>query len=379
MIPFRSSQHIVARTAAVQRTITAAIALIVTANVAIAQHAQQLAPQQLAPQQPFAQQQQPGQPGPQPQQLQAPQQPAPGPQLHPQQQIPQYSQASAPQQPMPQQNPPMPNGHSAGQAAVAGPNPTFTGVTATTVTTAVAASSQISVCQEFHCEYVIDLLFRNQFRQQNGAFGAELAPGLVLSAPPSVNQPGDLELVNVVLLADASPTQGPVLEVVVRNQSQRSIDGFQISVVGVATRVHAQCPTARGLVSQLAAGSVGVFQLQLPATAVSNGPQGQQPVGFETFIVAVDSFDELMESNELNNVRIVRRAELLAMVAPPMTVAHGGPIGLNASPAPPADVALPSTPPVLSPLDSLMQEDSRLETTQPTAVGTMQILLEAHH
>jgi hypothetical protein len=71
----------------------------------------------------------------------------------------------------------------------------------------VAAPSQISLCQEFHCEYVIDLLFRNQFRQQSGAIGTELAPGLMLSAPPSATVPGDLELLNVALLSDGSPTQ----------------------------------------------------------------------------------------------------------------------------------------------------------------------------
>jgi hypothetical protein len=125
---------------------------------------------------------------------------------------------------------------------------------------------------------MIDLLFRNQFRQQAGAFGTELAPGLVLSAAPSAQQPGDLELVNVAMLSDAPPTQGPILEVVVRNQSQRAIADFQISVVGVASQMYAQCPTARGHVSQPGAGSVGLFQLQLPATSVSNGPLGQHRV-----------------------------------------------------------------------------------------------------
>jgi len=377
MTAFRVSPHVAIRTTALQRTITAAITLVVTANAAMAQH-----PQQAAPQQAFAQQQQqlPQQvpsDNLQQQPQQYSQQPAQPSQHVPQQQGPQYSQQNLQfQQPSnPQQSPPFLNAESAGQGI--GPGPAMTPLSVMTVTTSAAASSQISLCQEFDCEYVIDLLFRNQFRQQSGAIGTELAPGLMLSAPPSANLPGDLELLNVALLADGSPTQGPIVEVVVRNNSQVAVESFQISVVGVVGQIHAQCPTSRGLVSCIAAGSVAQFQMQLPVTGISNGSQPQQPAPFDTFVVAIDSFDELLEANELNNVRIVRRAELLAMSAPPMAVAQGIPGILNGPPSPPGDTAIPSTPPVLSPLDSLMQEDSRLETTRPTAVGTMHILLDA--
>ncbi len=380
MTAFRVSPHTTIRTTAFQRTITAAITLVVTANGAMAQQPQQ----QAAPQQAFAQpqqqpqqqfQQQPQQGPPENFQLRPPQSMQPS-QHFPQQQAPQYAQQNLQHQqpPNPQQSPPFLNAEPAGQGT--GPGPAFAAVTATTVTTTVAASSQISLCQEFHCEYVIDLLFRNQFRQQSGAIGTELAPGLMLSAPPSVNLPGDLELLNVALLADGSPTQGPIVEVVVRNNSAIAVDSFQISVVGVVGQMHAQCPTVRGLVSCIAAGSVAQFQMQLPVTGISNGSHGQQPAPFDTLVVAVDSFDELVEANELNNVRIIGRAELLSIAVPPMTVAGGLPVSQNGPLSPPVDMAIPSTPPVLSPLDSLMQEDSRLETTQPTAAGTVQFLVE---
>lgn len=393
MTAFRVAPHVAFGTTALQRTITAAITLVVTANAAMAQHSQQAAPQQAfaQPQQPLQQlpqqpqqqfQQQPQQGPPEnfqqqqpPQSIQQPSQPSHN---FPQQQAPQYSQQNSQlQEPLnpqqnPQQSPQFLNAQSAGQ----GTSPAFAAVAATTVTTTVAASSQISLCQEFHCEYVIDLLFRNQFRQQSGAIGTELAPGLMVSAPPSATVPGDLELLNVALLSDGSPTQGPVVEVIVRNNSQIAVEGFQISVVGVVGQMHAQCPTARGLVSQIAAGSVGQFQMQLPVIEISNGSQAQQPAPFETLVVAIDSFDELLEANELNNVRIIRRAELLAIAGPPMSMAQGIPVAPNGLPSSPADMAIPSTPPSLSPLDSLMQEDSGLETTRPTAVGTVQFLVE---
>ena len=389
MTAFRGSPHVAFGTTALQRTITAAITLVVTANAAMAQHSQQAAPQQAfaQPQQPLQQQQQfqqQPQQGPpenfQPQQLppQSIQQPSQPSHNFPQQQAPQNSQQNSQlQEPLnPQQNPQLSPQFLNAQSAGQGPGPAFAAVAATTVTTTVAASCQIRLCQEFHCEYVIDLLFRNQFRQQSGAIGTELAPGFMLSAPPSATVPGDLELLNVALLSDGSPTQGPVVEVIVRNNSQIAVEGFQISVVGVVGQMHAQCPTARGLVSQIAAGSVGQFQMQLPVIGIPNGSQAQQPAPFETLVVAIDSFDELLEANELNNVRIIRRAELLAIAGPPMSMAQGIPVAPNGLPSSPADIAIPSTPPSLSPLDSLMQEDSGLETTRPTAVGTVQFLVE---
>ena len=389
MTAFRGSPHVAFGTTALQRTITAAITLVVTANAAMAQHSQQAAPQQAfaQPQQPLQQQQQfqqQPQQGPpenfQPQQLppQSIQQPSQPSHNFPQQQAPQNSQQNSQlQEPLnPQQNPQLSPQFLNAQSAGQGTGPAFAAVAATTVTTTVAASCQIRLCQEFHCEYVIDLLFRNQFRQQSGAIGTELAPGLMLSAPPSATVPGDLELLNVALLSDGSPTQGPVVEVIVRNNSQIAVEGFQISVVGVVGQMHAQCPTARGLVSQIAAGSVGQFQMQLPVIGISNGSQALQPAPFETLVVAIDSFDELLEANELNNVRIIRRAELLAIAGPPMSMAQGIPVAPNGLPSSPADMAIPSTPPSLSPLDSLMQEDSGLETTRPTAVGTVQFLVE---
>jgi len=363
MTIFRVSPHVAFGTNALQRTITAAITLVFTANAAIAQHSQPAAPQQAfaQPQQLPPQQQQPLQGPPENLQQQPPQSI---------QQQPQPSQLQQP--PNPQQSPSFLNPDSAGQ----GTGPAFVPVTATKVTTPVATSSQITLCQEFHCEYVIDLLFRNQFRQQSGAIGAELAPGLILSAPPSGNDPGDLELLNVALLSDGSSTQGPIVEVIVRNNSAIAVDNFQISVVGVVGQMHAQCPTVRGLVSCIAAGSVGQFQMQLPVTGISHGSHGQQPAPFETLVVAIDSFDELLEANELNNVRIIRRAELITTAGPPMTMAQGIPVAPNGLASLPADMAIPSTPPLLSPLDSLMQEDSGLETTRPTALGTVQFLVE---
>jgi hypothetical protein len=240
--------------------------------------------------------------------------------------------------------------------------------------------SQIFACQESHCGHVIDLLIRNRLRQQTGTFGAELAPGLVLSAPPAFPQPGDLELLNVSLVSDGTPAQGPVIQLDIRNNSAVAVGCFQISVAGVLGQIHAHSPTIRGTVSQIGAGCVSQFQLQLPASAMALSLSGQQPVPFDTLVVAIDSFDELLEANELNNVRIIRRVELLpvAVVSPvsgiPEVASPAVSPALPDVPAttPPADTAIPSPEQPASPLDSFMLDDGQLETTQPTAAGMVE-------
>lgn len=232
----------------------------------------------------------------------------------------------------------------------------------------------LSVQQDFCCEHVIDLMIRNRMRQQNGAFGTELAPGLVLAASPSANQLGDLELLDVNLVHDGSPTLGPVILVTMRNSSLVPVGNFQISIVGVLGQIHGQCPTVRGLVSQVAAGAVSQFHLQLPPAAMAIGLPGRLSAPFDTIVVAVDSFDELIEGNELNNLRIIRRCDIVpipvASVEVTMPVTQPTPTGLDTPAAkPPADTALPSPAQPESPLDSLMLEDNQLETTQPTASG----------
>ena len=240
----------------------------------------------------------------------------------------------------------------------------------TSATFADPRTSQILGVPESHCGHVIDLLIRNRMRQQSGAVGAELAPGLLLSRSPSANQFGDLELVDVLLVTDGGPGCGPVIQVTVRNTSAVAVGNFQISIVGVLGQIHAHCPTVRGTVTQIPAGGVAPFQLQLPASAMTLGFQGQPTAPFDTVVVAIDSFDELMEANELNNVRIIRRVELLPL-SPPPVVETVAPTLVPAVPetAAPADIAIPSPTPPASPLDGINLEDLQLESTTPTAAG----------
>jgi len=234
-------------------------------------------------------------------------------------------------------------------------------------------TSQILGVPESHCGHVIDLLIRNRMRQQSGAVGTELAPGLLLSGAPSANQFGDLELADVNLVSDGGPGNGPIIQVTVRNAGAFTVGNFQISIVGVLGQIHAHCPTSRGMVTQIPAGTVASFQLQLPASAMAMGFPGQFTAPFDTVVVAVDSFDELMEANELNNVRIIRRGELAPLMPAPVVEVVTSVVTdiapAPSSPTPPADTAIPSPTEPISPLDGIKFEDLQLESTTPTAAG----------
>lgn len=172
------------------------------------------------------------------------------------------------------------------------------------------------------CGHVINMLMINQMRQQNGTTGADFPPGLQFF-PGTTVTPGDIELLGVHLVADGNPQQGPVFQLTIRNGSQYTVDGIRISVVGVLGQIQFHSPTTTAAAPRMEAGAVTEFQIQLPVTCMSMGNNGQSAAAFDTLVVAVDSFDELIESNELNNVQILKRAEIGPLVAVVTTSAPG--------------------------------------------------------
>ena len=173
--------------------------------------------------------------------------------------------------------------------------------------------SQVLGLPTSFCGHVIHLLMANQMRQQSGYAGSEL-----LNAPPfffpNSTTAGDIELLGVQLVADGNPQQGPVFQLSLRNNSTYSIEGIRISIVGVLGQIQVHSPTSTSTCPKIESNAVGVLQIQLPATSMSMSSGGQGVSSFETLVVAIDSFDELIETNELNNVQILKRAEI-----PPVT------------------------------------------------------------
>jgi hypothetical protein len=218
-------------------------------------------------------------------------------------------------------------------------------------------TSQVLGIPTSYCGHVINLLMTNRMRQSFGNAGSHTAS--VYAPHLSVGlTPGDLELLCVQLVSDGDPCNGPVFEISMRNNSQIPIGNFRISVVGVLGRIHMHAPTATIRIPRMDAGCETQVQVQLPVTCMSMGAPGQL-CQFDTLIVAVDSFDELLECNELNNVQILTRADIPLLVeaaaVPPVVVES-----VPAQPLPSApNTVVPQTPQekTPSPLDDIDLDD----------------------
>jgi len=229
-------------------------------------------------------------------------------------------------------------------------------------------TSQVLGIPSSHCGHVINLLLHNRVRQQAGHLrGTPQIQMANLSVPLT---PGDLELLCVHLVCDGDKTKGPVFQVSLRNNSQIPIGDFRISLVGVRGQIHVHSPTATVHVTRLEAGQESQIQIQLPVTCMAMGLVNQQ-APFDTLIVAVDSFDELLECDELNNVQILKRCDIGLLVAEAEEVPVVDSVPAPSTPAPSAPSAtVPAVPEKVapSPLDEIDVDKLGLETAQGAAV-----------
>ncbi|QEG38439.1 hypothetical protein [Roseimaritima ulvae] len=185
---------------------------------------------------------------------------------------------------------------------------------------AVPAAAQYPASNNVHnvlgsqrsCAHVIDLMLRygsggvKNYPATGGliqptAFGPALVPHTEL---------GDLQLVSVTAVSDGDATCGPSFAVTVRNDSHRDVCDFHITIVGVLHRIHPWSPTTVHCVEKICAGQTVECQISLPVEALSMGRAGAQVLCFQTLVVAVDSYDQLLECDESNNVSVLTAADL---------------------------------------------------------------------
>lgn len=219
------------------------------------------------------------------------------------------------------------------------------------------ASQPSLTAMNFDCGHVIQLLIANKFRQNTFQNGTELAPGVLLGSPwePRI---GDLELLGVHCDGTVDPRNGPVFEVTLRNNSQETLEHVTLSAVAVLGQIHGQSPTSVVSISQIGAAETITVRIQLPASSMVMGPVGSVVQPFEMLVVAVDSFDELIESNELNNVSILRRGEIPMI---PVTVVAPADSSVNPQLAVPSQPS--SVPAIAAPEES--KPDSPLDAIDP--------------
>jgi hypothetical protein len=211
------------------------------------------------------------------------------------------------------------------------------------------------------CGHVIDLLLRNRFRRQ---VAAEMGSVPAFPHHPAMigAVPSDLELLEIQLISDGNAEQGPVFQINFRNVGRLPAHDFRISLVGVLGRIDITSPTTTVHVRRLEAGQTASLQIQLPPSAMAITPFGGDPLPFDKLVVALDSFDELIESNELNNVTILKRAEIQAFVVESAPIAEQKP-ALNTAPSP---APKEETPP--SPLDKIDLDELDLDDADEAAV-----------
>ncbi len=167
------------------------------------------------------------------------------------------------------------------------------------------------------CGHVIDMLMQQHLHAQFfGDSGQNLQqPASIVGfdqfGRPIVNRLGDLRLLDVEMIADATPEMGPLYEVTLLNDSVRPAEDFRVSLVAVHGGILPNSPTVTMNIDQIAAGGTATLQVQMPPQCLAIAITGQAPAPFNMLVVAIDSFDELMEGNELNNVAVLERSDIL--------------------------------------------------------------------
>jgi hypothetical protein len=182
----------------------------------------------------------------------------------------------------------------------------------TAVSPAMSPSQSILGLERPNCRHVINLLLRNQHRKRvglNAPNGAEL-----ISPHIHGPLPGDLELAEIAMVSPGDANQGPQFQITLRNNSDFTLRDFAISIVGVFGRIHLGSPSTTINVSRMDPRQSGAVQIALPVDSLAMGTFNGQPVPFDTLVVAIDSYDELVERDELNNVAILPREGIKALV-----------------------------------------------------------------
>jgi hypothetical protein len=204
------------------------------------------------------------------------------------------------------------------------------------------------------CGHVIDMLMEQHLQTQ--FFGANVInvqyPASIVTfdqfGRPIATRLGDLRLISVEMITDATPEMGPLYEVTLLNDSVRDAVDFRVSIVAVHGGILPNSPTVTMNVDTIAAGGTATLQVQMPQACLAIEVAGGAPAPFDMLVVAIDSFDELMESNELNNVAVLQRSAIVIerTTTTEAAVTTEAVQPAAATPAPPAEDAPATVAPV---------------------------------
>ncbi|WP_149499369.1 hypothetical protein [Roseiconus lacunae] len=178
------------------------------------------------------------------------------------------------------------------------------------------------------CDHVISLLMRygvNNDRQTQSEIRMHHPLG-PFQMP--VSELGDLHLVSVAQHGTPQPGCGPAFEVMVKNCSTRDVHSLRLTAVGLFGRINPCSPNRTETIACLGAGQTAQVTVTLPVEALAMGQYNGAALPLNRLLVVLDSYDQFLESNEANNLRLFELTEI-----PAVTVAEvaSTSIGVNTS------------------------------------------------
>jgi hypothetical protein len=151
------------------------------------------------------------------------------------------------------------------------------------------------------------------------------------------------------MVSDMADNHGPIYRVVLKNNSPLPVFGLRVSLIAVLGSLDRNSPAVTAELKEIAAGGVAQLDISMPVAVMTLGPQTQQ-VPFETLVAAIDSFNELNETSELNNVltltrtniTVIESVQTAATTTTTVTAAAGPAIGGPAAAGPAAVEGAPA-------------------------------------
>jgi hypothetical protein len=190
--------------------------------------------------------------------------------------------------------------------------------------------------------------------------------GFIPVAPHGAPVISDLELIGVGVVAEAIDEKGPIYRVTFRNRGLIPSHHFRVSLIAIHGELCGESPVMTVKIDHLAAGATGHIDVQMPCSIMAMGPK-DQPVPFESLIAVVDSFDELIEDSELNNVTTFTRSQIAVIESTTATTA--APVAGAAAPAPVAAQGVAPAPAAGAPAPDAAPAPAAPQQAPPAAGG----------
>lgn len=190
-------------------------------------------------------------------------------------------------------------------------------------TNSVARADDVDLHRLLHgperCDHVIGLLLRHGVNNDSPAPATThtFHPYGPITIPAT--DIGDLELISIAQHGETSAGCGPSFNLVIKNCSARDVCGSRVTLVGLLGRIRPTSPNVTVKIESLPAGQAVEVTLTLPIDALAMGNLNGQAIAMNRVLVVLDSYDQFMESNEANNLRMYETSAIpvVTAAAPP--------------------------------------------------------------